>query len=797
MNGLISKGTEIEQIFFARSLPISFAIIAVVAIVLMSALLYRSERGLRTRWRIALGAIRIVLLLLVGVALLEPTAAIKQTRESKRSLAVLVDTSQSMSIRDQRKRPEDLKDAASALGFLTLEQQKAMRDDASPPNFSTQQRDEIAGATRLDLASRLLSGSASPLLDGLSDDLHIRYYGFGESLQMLGDADRDVNQALASISPSEPQTSLADSIREAADAYPAGSLAGIVVLSDGLETSNRQPEAIARDLGLRDIPLYILPTGIAEPDDVSIRNVIVQDVAFVGDTVPIKVQLRSSGYEKRLADLVVRFGGREVARQSVTLEGGLQPVDLYFDANVGTKGAALLEVVIEPFADEATAENNAITKSIRVVNEKINVLCIEGSARWEFRYLRAILKRDPRINATFIATRTGNELALHSSDYIARFPEDAEDAFQYDLVILGDVDSAFFTPGELARLEELIRDRGGSLLMLAGPNYSPSSYEGTAVENMLPVRFDPDAKWEQVDKTVHPVLTPEGRSSAVLTLETSRDKNDRIWSQLAPMDRLPPLLEPRAGATVLAALSDNGPRVDGYPLISWQRFGTGKCMFIASDRLWRLRFRTGDKYHWRVWSQCIQFLTLSRLMGEHKQIRMETDRVSYPIGDLVRIYAEVLDDGYEPVLRDGYDIDVRAVGEEASVPTRVNLRPDATRPGLYVGYYAPSEAGRYRIEVGEDDAERANTIEFQVADTSPEMVDTQMQAELLEKLARLSGGESFKLIQVGDLVNVIDTSRQQSIIRREVSLWDNWILAVVLIGLAGFEWFVRRKCDLL
>ena len=67
------------------------------------------------------------------------------------------------------------------------------------------------------------------------------------------------------------------------------------------------------------------------------------------------------------------------------------------------------------------------------------------------------------------------------------------------------------------------------------------------------------------------------------------------------------------------------------PLVAWQRYGTGKCMSIASDRLWRLRYRTGDKYHWRVWSQCIQFMTLSRLMGEHKRIRLETDRSTYPV----------------------------------------------------------------------------------------------------------------------------------------------------------------------
>ncbi len=126
--------------------------------------------------------------------------------------------------------------------------------------------------------------------------------------------------------------------------------------------------------------------------------------------------------------------------------------------------------------------NNRVERSIRVVNEKINVLYIEGNARWEYRYLHAILKRDPRINATFIASSVGPELARNSPEHIERFPSKREEAFKYDLVILGDVDAAFFTPEELGLLEELVRDRGGSLLVLCGPMHSPASYAGTPVE---------------------------------------------------------------------------------------------------------------------------------------------------------------------------------------------------------------------------------------------------------------------------------------------------------------------------
>ena len=68
-----------------------------------------------------------------------------------------------------------------------------------------------------------------------------------------------------------------------------------------MDTSSRRAEAVLHDLGTRGIPVYPVPIGLADPDDVSIRNIVMQEVAFSGDKVPVRVQIRSKGYEKRTA----------------------------------------------------------------------------------------------------------------------------------------------------------------------------------------------------------------------------------------------------------------------------------------------------------------------------------------------------------------------------------------------------------------------------------------------------------------------------------------------------------------
>lgn len=785
----------------AHEVPTGAILAAFACVVLLTVFLYRRDQGLQLRIRLVLAASRLVALGLIVAVVLEPTVGITQTRTATRRLPVLIDVSQSMSVSDQRKRPEDIVEAAAMLGMHPLSE--AADANRASMALDAKQRQAIAVASRLDLAKSLLSQSARPLFESLGDNYDVSYYAFGKTLRKLGGGDIGRGESgsggfLTALLADESGTSIAESLEAVANSDRDVPLPGIVLISDGLDTSSRRVESVAHDLGMRGIPVYTVPVGIAEPDDVSIRNIIIQDVAFSGDKVPVRVQIQSRGYEKRTADLTVRLDGRSVARQSVSLEGGIQFEDIFFNVDGQEKGSARIEVAIEAFSDEATAENNRVERSVRVVNEKVNVLCIEGSARWEFRYLRAMLKRDPRINATFIATRAQPELARNSSEYISQFPESREEAFAYDLVILGDVDASFFSAEAFQRLEELVKQRGGSLLMLCGARHSPASYAGTPVEHMLPVEFDSEAPWEDVEDSVYPVLTPEGRSSLVMTLENDQEENDLLWSQVAPLYRVPPLLEPRPGATVLVELSDTRSRANRYPLVAWQRYGTGKCMMMATDRLWLLRFKTGDKYHWRVWSQCIQFLTLSRLMGEHKRIRLETDRASYPVDGQVMLYAHLLDDEYEPITQPGFEVEVSALGpnETGVTPQRVTLRPDASNPGLYEGYFSPQHPGRYRLEANLNDRPLSNTTEFQVADLKPELANTDMQIEHLRRIADVSGGDCLSVSRLEELRTLLNMEPHKAVFQTERPFWDNGFVVFVLIGLLGFEWILRRRYDL-
>src|SRR5262249_45731142 len=141
-----------------------------------------------------------------------------------------------------------------------------------------------------------------------------------------------------------------------------------------------------------------------------------------------------------------------------------------------------------------------------------------------YRYLRGVLMRDHRMSVKFLMTEGDADLAKASDQYIAKLPEDEAATFQYDMVILGDVRPDFFSAAQLAWIEKLLRDKGGSFLMLGGRQYAPMSYADTPIAKLLPVKLAADGR-DAIHPAVYPVVTQAGTQSQIMTLEGQEEDN--------------------------------------------------------------------------------------------------------------------------------------------------------------------------------------------------------------------------------------------------------------------------------
>jgi hypothetical protein len=345
-----------DDFFWGRPLSTPLMIAVFAGVVVFSIYLYRRASGISIGLRVALGLARLLALALVVASLFEPTGVFTESHTQQRSLPVLIDVSESMSLNDPRKNAQDIADAAIALGMVNGDETEA---DRIAMTLDANQRQTVLSSSRIDLARGILSQQAAPIFNELGKDLDISYHSFGRSTRLISDANTLSAADLSALKAIEPATSIAASLEAAAKSGMTAP-AGIVLLTDGIDdASSKRTESVLQDLGARGIPVFPIPIGLENPDDISIRSIVMQEVAFSGDRVPVQVHLLSKGYERRTVKLTITLNDRQISQKRVRLQGGLQIEDIDFNVDLYEKGAAKVAVAVEPFEDEVSTASTS------------------------------------------------------------------------------------------------------------------------------------------------------------------------------------------------------------------------------------------------------------------------------------------------------------------------------------------------------------------------------------------------------------------------------------------------------
>ena len=768
------------------------ALTLIILAVIFSVYLYRSERQLPKSRRIIMTVCQGLALLVLIIIFMGPFAKITKSNSYKRNMLVLIDTSSSMATKDQR-NANSIEEAARALGVIKS-------TDPFDPGEANEIQKEIGNPSRIKLATATLE--KTNVISDLKDKFNVNIFTFDSQLkpikqdEKVGEAEETETQSISlDLNAQGESTEIGSAINEAVGKFAGREVAGVMVLSDFISIKGKDPVESARSLSTQGIPIHTVSLGLPSPPDIHVRKIIGPDVVFKGDRVPLRVQIESKGYNERTVNITLKIDGNEQPSQQVKLKDGIQFAELIFVPEQES-GTVELEVSAAAFNDETTDKNNSASHSVRILDEKIKVLYVEGIPRWEFRYLRWVLLRDPRLDVRFLMTQGDPALAGSSPSHIGALPQNKEELFKYDLIILGDVPAGYFNTEQLELIDELVKERGGSLMMLAGPVAAPTSYKDTAIADILPIKIGAGS-WNPVPNGTYPVVTSAGRLSQSTSLSLSDDTTDRIWQKVNRMHQLPPVDGAKAGATVLLTHSGSSDGFDQYPLVAWQRYGTGKSLFVGTEDLWRMRLEVGDRYHARFWGQTIQFLTLSRLLGQNKQITIETDRASFSEGDTVQIYANVLTESFEPVTDiEEYTVLIEPKGSPDS-SSEIQLSPVPGTDGLFSGAHVAGKDGAYVLKAEPSDESRANSPEFEVATINPEDRETGARPDIAKEIAEISGGKELNQIAISGFKDNFNSEKpRDNEVQIIEELWDKEILFILVLLFAGTEWFFRRRENL-
>jgi hypothetical protein len=719
-----------------------------IALVIVGATVYiyqRSTPKLSNFQKNTLAVLRCVLLILILLVLMRPVLLLTVEGTIRRSLLVLIDSSASMQIKDLRQTDDDLKRAAIASGMLDP---KAGLTQALPVAASS-----INQMARSDVVKGMLTNPQLNLLAKLGETYDIVPFTFGQTLQPISGSSAPAGATdtkssfLNSIPYDKPYTAIGDAVRSLLDLKRGQPLAGIFLITDGGNNYGSEPADAAAMAQQDKVPLYIYGVGITSPHDIIVSQVFAPEVAFVKEEVPVSVLVRSQSMNGRTAKLVLKLGDRVMDTKDVTFgDDGEQTIAMKFIPP--TKGDYELEASIDPLPDEADKDNNKASRRVRVIDGKIQVLYIEQKPRWEYRFLQAMMTRDPRLQPKFFLAEGDPGLGQEAnSPYLSELPKSKEDWMKYDVIIIGDVDSRTFDNDQMQSISDLVSTFGGGVVFLSGKNFMPPSYGGTKLENLFPVEFEEQASHGNADQPIKLNLTPAGQNSSMMKLVDQDNENNNTWRDLPGVYWDARVIKAKPAAEVL--LDDPSPeksiRGAFMPVMAIQSYGTGQTLFVGTDETWRWRRNVGEKYYTRLWGQILLRLGLPRVLGASKLTQLVTDRKTYVTGERVVISGRIYHSGFQPVV-DPVIVGTMTIkpdqpGTTAPLKQDVSLQATPGKPGFYEGEAVVTTPGIYSFSTQNDPTA---TLDFRVTQPLFEFGDTALNLPLLQKMADISGGALYR-----------------------------------------------------
>ncbi len=764
----------------------------VLAVVLGSAAIlvavyWRESPSASRPWKVLLAGLRLALVGLVVLMLYGWT--VQRHRTDLPDVVVLLDDSASMGLVDHF---DDKAVAAEVERHVTA----AKLDEA----------------TRLDLARSLLLESEGRLLKELGQRYNLRVFLAGSTARSLGGDRQALATSIQQLAPDEPASRLGDAVREVLEAQRGRPTAAIVVFTDGVTTEGKSLAEAAQLARRKSVPLFLVGLGSDQPRrDLRLADLLVDDVVFVGDLVNFDVKLSSEGITGKATVRLLRAGDASpLAEQEVELDPKGGPRTLRLSHRPDKQGEFEYVVEVVPRAQEADAENNRLVRKITVREEVIRVLLVQAYPSYEFRMLKQLLQRELNRDQPAEGKTRGFRTVLQEADleYVDTdktaerlFPVSRDELFAYDVLIFGDVNPALLSPSIMQNIYEFATVRGGGVVFIAGPRYTPLAFRDTSLAPLFPMELDtvrlPDAD-AVLTASFRPRLTPLGLASPMMQLADTPAANEKLWrDKVTPLHWFARAPDLRPGVRVLAEhpteVGDNGQPL---PIIALAFVGAGKVLFHATDETHRWRFRAGDVYFARYWIQTIRYLCRARLLAAGRQAELSTDRDEYRRGEVVRLRVRFLDDRLAPQADDGVVVVAQREGGERR---SISLARSAAERGVFEGTAGQLADGKYRVWIASPTLEgQPPAKEFAISAPPGELARTRLDTAELTQAAKTSLGKFYRWHEANTLLDDLPRGRQvriESLPPRPI--WNAPLLAGLFVIFIGAEWLLRKRVGLL
>lgn len=732
-------------------------LLLLVAIPLAAWYLYgRTTRPLSHRDRVILTALRSSALMLLLLMLFRPVIQEWETNPQETYLAILVDDSQSMQIQDGTN--------------ASRSRSRAVQDALSPE-----------------------------LLASLGEQYQLRTFAFGREARRLNSP--------SDLSASDNRSDLSNAIASIGEQLGSLPLNAVVVISDGGDNSGQDPAAAAEIIGGKQVPVYTL--GVGQPvvsPDLAIRQVRADATLLDSEQVDVELSLSQTGFAADVVEISIWDGDTQVAQRQVAL-GNEGETRRYTLPVVPDRNEAIrYEARVETLSGERLLENNRYQFLVdNSLPETRNILYVDGHPRNEFKFIRRALDEDDDLRlASYLQTgpgrfyRQGVENALELSN---GFPQDKETLYQYEGLLIGDVERDFFSEGQLGLIRDFVAERGGGLLV---SGMVDDAFIDTPLADVLPLELVrsnnlPSQLQGGIRRGTHatgslftPVLTTEGEFANALRLGSSDSDNRSRWQGLPELQGVYVTGSAKAGATVLMEHPELQYQRQPLPVLATQRYGSGRSVSLttASTWRWQMLMPSEDDSHERLWRQMSRWLTDEAL----SRVEIEMGQESYHSGDDVEVIVRVRDSVYE--LDNNASVWLQTTLPNGEIVEQA-MRWDINDDGTYRVTLPATEEGVYQLLVdvtstSGDGATLARQGSFAVTPSLREYNDAGLDRGTLERVASASGGRYYPLSELNQMLSDLASTQTPYARQVEKDVWHHVVWLTLLLLLLFAEWAYRR-----
>ena len=246
------------------------------------------------------------------------------------------------------------------------------------------------------------AASTAALLKTLKERFVLRFFRFSSSAGRLGSA--------AELKYDGTSTKLGDALERARDELSGLPLAGLVMVTDGADTSDASLDESLASLKARSIPVFTVGVGQEHfTRDIQISRVETPRTVLKGSSLVVDVVVSQTGYGGRTVPINVEDQGRIVTTESITLPPDGQSLTARVRFTANEAGARLFRFRVPQQDGEEVTQNNTRDMLLEVRDRREKVLYYEGEPRAEAKFVHQAVENDKNLQVAMLIRTAENK----------------------------------------------------------------------------------------------------------------------------------------------------------------------------------------------------------------------------------------------------------------------------------------------------------------------------------------------------------------------------------------------------